>query len=292
MLGLRVVLKFWLPWTYKHLCIEFSFLWFSVWDMHAPIGQISFAWPKGDSFSFIFLPGRSLHGPHSLLDFPYRYTKANKRALWTIQHDEVAAVASDVRGDLWSLTPGEDAAEQCHPCSHSFKSVPGVSPSPCAARPPHRLTKGCIHQPAATGYNPFERQQAVPALPGLGLKCSSFLAHSSPGPPWLIPAHVEGFEGLRTHWGDSMGWERAPWVSKSCWSGYISCGSSLTCVPGAAWFHAHTLPTDKLLLSLAALDGVNLLCISSLNLFMVGLLPFVPVPALAISLESSPQCWI
>lgn len=61
------------------------------------------------------------------------------------------------------------------------------------------------------------------------------------------------------------------------------------CVPGAVWFHAHTPPTDKLLLNLAARDGVNLLCISILSLFMVGLLSFVPVPALAITLESSPQ---
>lgn len=108
-------------------------------------------------------------------------------------------------GDLQSRAPGEDAAEQCHPCLHSFKSVPRVFPSPCAARPPHRLTKGRIHQRAATSYNPFERQQAVPALPRLVLKSSSFLAHTSPGLCWLTPVHADGFEGLRTNWGGFHG---------------------------------------------------------------------------------------
>lgn len=206
MLGLQIVLKFWLPWIYEHLCMELSLLWFSAGDMHAHIGEISYAQPRGDSFFFIFLPGRSLHCPHSLLDFPCWHTKANKKALWAIQHDEVAAVASDLRGDLWSPIPGEDAAEQSHPCWHStFQPLCRVSPSPCSTSP-SQAHKGCIHQGPANGYNPFERQQALPAPPGLGLKCSSSLGYSSPGPPWLALMHMEGFEGLRTHWGGSVGW--------------------------------------------------------------------------------------
>lgn len=66
----------------------------------------------------------------------------------------------------------------------------------------------------------------------------------------------------------------------------------MTSILGAVWFCAHIPPTDKLLHNLAALDGANLLCISSLSLFMAGLLPFVPMPALAISLNSSPWDWI
>lgn len=66
----------------------------------------------------------------------------------------------------------------------------------------------------------------------------------------------------------------------------------MTSVMEAIWFCAHTPPTDKLLRNLTAPDGENLLCISSLSLFMASLLPFVPMPALAISLNSSPWHWI
>jgi len=66
----------------------------------------------------------------------------------------------------------------------------------------------------------------------------------------------------------------------------------MTSIPGAVWFHAHAPPTDKLLPNLAAPDGVNLLCISNLSLFMASLLLFVPMPALANSLNSSPRSWV
>lgn len=194
-------------------------------------------------------------------------------------------------GDLQSHASGEDAAEQCHPCLHSFKSEPRVFPSPCAARPLHRLTKARIHQRAAASYNPSERQQAMPALPWLVLETSSFLANASPGLPWLTPVHADGFEGLRTSRSGFHRRKRTLWVSKSYWSGYIPCGSSMISVPGAIWFCAHIPPTDKLLHSLAAPDGVNLLCFFSLSLFLASLLPFVPRPALAISLYSSPWHW-
>ena len=160
---------------------------------------------KWNSFSFSFLPGKSLHWSYSQLDFPYWYTKTNKRALWTTRRSRGSCSCLRSEGDLQSLSPGEDAAEQCHPCLHSFKSVPGIFPSPCAARPPHRLTKGHIHQWAATSYNPFERQQAVPALPRLVLKSSSFLARASPGLSQLTPVLPDGFEGPRTNCGGLHG---------------------------------------------------------------------------------------
>lgn len=118
----------------------------------------------------------------------------------------------------------------------SFISIP-ASPSPWAAHPPHRLTKGPIHQGPATGYNPFERQQAMPALPGLGLKCSSFLPYSSPGPPWLTPVHVEGFEGLRTS-KSVRGWFHG--VGKGL-PGSASPVEVVTSCVGTQWLVSHEL---------------------------------------------------
>lgn len=159
--------------------------------------------------------------------FPYWYTKTNKRALWTIWNSGGSCSCLRSEGDLQSLAPGEDAAEQCHPCLHSFKSVPAVFPSPCAAHPSHRPTKGCIHHWAATSYNPFERQQAVPALPrfvlGFILPCSC-----EPGAVWADSC------ACRWVWGskDQLGW--VPWGGKGL-PGSASPAEVVTSPVGAQW---------------------------------------------------------
>lgn len=156
---------------------------------------------KGDSFSVSFLPGKRLLWPLVLCWIFPAETPAQAEGLPGLPGTAASCSWLRCESDLRSLAPGEDAAEQRYPCLHSFKLVPGVFPSPSAARPPHRLTKGRIHQWAATSYNPFERQQAVPAPPRFVLESSCCLAHTSPEQSELTSAYVDGFGGLRMDWG-------------------------------------------------------------------------------------------
>lgn len=138
---------------------------------------------KANSFSFSFLPGKILHRS----PFSAGALRHTARLLWTARN---SSKRLRCEGDLQSLAAGDDVAEQRCPCLHSFKWVPEVLPSPCAAHPPHRLTKGHIHQWAAMSYNPSERHQVMPALPGLVVRSSSCSARTRPEQSLLASIHV------------------------------------------------------------------------------------------------------
>lgn len=157
-----------------------------------------------DSFSFSFLPGRKLHWPHSLLDFPCWYTKTNKRALWIIWNNRGSCSCLRSEDDLQSFAPGEDAAEQSHPCLHSFKSVPEVFPFLSVQHVPRTGSQRVVFI--------SDQQLVIILLKDNGL-CQLYRVKESILPcsckPWTVLAdsctYGWVFEGLRMNWGGFHG---------------------------------------------------------------------------------------
>lgn len=197
-------------------------------------------------------------------------------------------------GDLQSLVPGEGAAEQCHLCLHSFKAVPRVFPSLCATRPTRRLTKGSIHQWAATSYNPFKRQEAVPTIPWLLLKRSSLPCSCKPGAVFV------SFYKCRWVWGSRDQWAWFPWGGKGL-SGSSNPAEVVICPAGAQW-----LPSWELFGFMPAVLPLTSCCCATSLPWMTWTFftfpasiyswpvcsHFVLASSLAISLNSSSQCCI